>query len=269
MQNLNVKSPSSQRGKATPPDKTKSKLRFDYTPSKDGIDFNLLILFHGLAGDSKAPFTNLGKKLELPQTATLSIEGPEEIPFMDGCHAWYPAIDMMTGSLLGPSSPLRMKGLLRTRVLVTELIQHLIQDCGFDASRIFLFGFSQGGTVALDQALFGDIRNLGGVVSISGYLLEEEASQKPIGNGYGGYILITQGDKDATIGNKRTAEDRFKTVQKMCSSTAITSQVFIPGKDHAMPASKQEWQTIHTFFAERMPRRNLELENMADVYIVE
>lgn len=174
-----------------------------------------------------------------------------------------------TSPVLGPGSPLRMKGLLRTRALVTELIQHLIQDCGFNASRIFLFGFSQGGTVALDQALFGDIRNLGGVVSISGYLLEEQqASQKPVGNGYGGYILITQGDKDATIGNKRTAEDRFKAVQKMCSSTAITSHVFIPGKDHTMPSSKQEWQTIHAFFAERMPRRNLELENMADVYLV-
>lgn len=33
-----------------------------------------------------------------------------------------------------------------------------------------------------------------------------------------------------------------------------------------MPASQQEWRSIHAFFAKYMPRRNLQLENMADVY---
>ena len=102
-----------------------------------------------------------------------------------------------------------MKGLFRTRKLVTELLEHLINDCGFEAPRIFLFGFSQGGTVALDIALFGsEIRNLGGVISISGYLLEEQRTDKIIGNGYGGYILITQGEKDQVIGNRNKAEKR-------------------------------------------------------------
>lgn len=101
-----------------------------------------------------------------------------------------------------------MKGLIRTREYMTELLLHLTNDCGFDASRIFLFGFSQGGTVALDTALFGDIRNIGGVVSISGYLLEEQRNDKPRGQGYDGCILITQGEKDSVVGKKADAEKK-------------------------------------------------------------
>lgn len=110
--------------------------------------------------------------------------------------------------VLTPANPERMKGLLRTRNMMDELIQHLIEHSGFNPSNIFFFGFSQGGTVALDTVLFGKVRNLGGVVSISGYLLEEQRADRKIGDGYAGYILVTQGEKDATIGKKSEAEKR-------------------------------------------------------------
>lgn len=48
MQSINVQNPSLQRNKATPPNAGKVKLQFDYSPSQDGIDLNLLILLHGL-----------------------------------------------------------------------------------------------------------------------------------------------------------------------------------------------------------------------------
>lgn len=120
--------------------------------------------------------------------------------------------DMWWWIVLTPASPERFKGLTRTRQQLTELLQHLVDDCGFEPSRIFLFGFSQGGTVALDLALFGQIRNLGGVISISGYLLEEQENEKKIGNGYGGYILVTQGEKDSTIGPRSQAEKKVKDI---------------------------------------------------------
>lgn len=110
--------------------------------------------------------------------------------------------------VLTPANPERLKGLLRTRQLMDELLQHLINDCGFNPSNIFFFGFSQGGTVALDIVCFGKVRNLGGVVSISGYLLEEQRVDCKLGDGYAGYILITQGEKDGTIGSKSEAEKR-------------------------------------------------------------
>lgn len=265
MQSINVK----QVAKPTlvkKPDPKKVKLSFDYTPSADGIDFNLLVLLHGL-GDSKQPFTNLGKQLKLPQTATLSVQAPEPVPYMDGCFQWFPSFDMLTGDLLTPANPERMKGLLRTRQMMDVLLQHMV-DCGFNPSQIFFFGFSQGGTVALDSVCFGKIRNLGGVVSISGYLLEEQRVDRKLGDGYAGYILITQGEKDQTIGSKAEAEKRFKAVERQCASSAEISHIFITNKDHTMPASEREWRLIHTFFGKNMPRRNIELENMSDVYLV-
>ncbi|KAI9317413.1 Alpha/Beta hydrolase protein [Dichotomocladium elegans] len=207
MQSISVESPHSQKNRATPPSQKKCKLQFDYSPSADGIDFNLLILFHGL-GDSKGPFASLGTKLKLPQTATLAVQAPEPVPYLEGSFQWFPSFDFLTGEMLTSAHPERFKGLVRTRKLVAELLRHLVDDCGFEPTRIFLFGFSQGGTVALDQVLFGDIRNLGGVISISGYLLEEQHHEKKIENGYGGYILVTQGEKDRTIGNRATAEKK-------------------------------------------------------------
>jgi predicted esterase len=110
--------------------------------------------------------------------------------------------------VLTPADPNRMKGLVRTRTLLNKLIKHLINDCNYQPSNIFFFGFSQGGTVALDQVLFGDQKTLGGVVSISGYLLEEQAHEKIAGDKFKGNILVTQGDNDRTVGDKRTAEKK-------------------------------------------------------------
>lgn len=47
MQSINVQQ-APKANKATPPNAKKLKLSFDYTPSQDGIDHNLLVLLHGL-----------------------------------------------------------------------------------------------------------------------------------------------------------------------------------------------------------------------------
>ncbi|KAF7720867.1 hypothetical protein EC973_005888 [Apophysomyces ossiformis] len=266
MKQLNVQSASSNN-KAPRPDQTKCKLKFDYAPSSDNVDLNLLILLHGL-GDTSKPFARLASKLKLPQTATLAVQAPEPVPYMEDSYQWFPSFDVMTGHLLTSSDPRRMKGLMRTRELITELLKHLIDDCHFQPPNIFLFGFSQGATVALDVALLSDIRNLGGVVSISGYLLEEHTSLSKQDVGYDGYILVTQGEKDPVVGSKADAEKQFQVIQKFCSATAKTSQVFITNKGHTMASSEGEWRVIHTFFSDYMPRRNLQLESMADTYLV-
>ncbi|CEG73761.1 hypothetical protein RMATCC62417_09080 [Rhizopus microsporus] len=267
MQSIHVqKAASAIKNKAALPDPKKVDLKFDYSPSQDGIDHNLLILLHGL-GDSKTPFTRLGQQLKLPQTAIISIQGPEEVPYLDGCFQWFPSFNLLTGELLPPGHPEKMKGLLNTRSKINKLLEHLINDCNWNPPNIFLFGFSQGGTVALDIALFGKVRNLGGIISISGYLLEEQSTDSRIDEGYPGYILITQGERDETM-NKPIAETKFKQIKKLCSSSAEVSQAFIPNKGHTMPSTEQEWRLIHTFFGKNMPRRNIELENMSGVYLV-
>lgn len=106
---------------------------------------------------------------------------------------------------LTPSHPEQKKGIIKTRLLLTELIEHLIQDCQYKAPHIFLFGFSQGGTVALNQVLQGPIRNLGGVVSIAGYEPFLSFSHIPSVK-YDGPILILQGEKDPVVGSKANGE---------------------------------------------------------------
>ncbi|KAL0077520.1 Alpha/Beta hydrolase protein [Phycomyces blakesleeanus] len=268
MKDINVQTPpTAPRNKATPPQQSACHLLFDYKPSSDGIDLNLLILLHGL-GDTKTPFSALGPKLNLAQTATIAVQAPQPVPYMEDSYQWFPSFDFLTGNLLPPSNPERMKGMLRTRKWMAELLQHMVSVCGFAPSNIFFFGFSQGGSVALDTVLFGDIPNLGGVVSISGYLLEEQEKEKKVGTGYGGYILVTQGEKDGLVGSKASAEKKFKAIQRFCSPSAETSQIFITNKDHTMAHSEGEWRVIHTFFSKYLARRNIQLENMSDVYLV-
>lgn len=112
-----------------------------------------------------------------------------------------------------------MKGLTRTRALLSKLIQHAIQDCKYQPANIFFFGFSQGGTVALDQVIFGSHKSLGGVVSVSGYLLEEQAHEKVKDEKYKGNILVTQGDSDRTVGTKQAASKKVSLViVKYCNT---------------------------------------------------
>ena len=78
MQHLNVRSPPDETTVThSPPRESAIPVPFSYAQSDDGVDENLLILLHGL-GDTHAPFTNLGKQLKLPQTATLAIRAPEK-----------------------------------------------------------------------------------------------------------------------------------------------------------------------------------------------
>ncbi|KAG2173282.1 hypothetical protein INT43_004656 [Umbelopsis isabellina] len=249
------------------PSQSKSELSFTFTPSADKVNLNVLILLHGL-GDTEEPYKKLGINLKLPQTATMAVQAPEPVPYMDDGYQWFPSFDLLTGEMLPPSDPNRMKGLTRTRALLSKLIQHLIQDCRYQPSNIFFFGFSQGGTVALDQVMFGPHKSLGGVVSVSGYLLEEQANEKVTGEKYKGNILVTQGDNDRTVGTKQAASKKLDIIKKYCDPSAKVSHFFVPGKDHAMPKSQLEWRAIHTFFSINLARRNIELENMSDVYLV-
>lgn len=61
-------------------------------PSADGIDYNLLILLHGL-GDKPGPFARLAQQLALPQTASMALPGPLVVPETGGGRAWLTAFD--------------------------------------------------------------------------------------------------------------------------------------------------------------------------------
>ena len=91
--NLTIRSDSEGSDRVKPRPKSSSiPVSFDYCPSDDGTDENLLILLHGLGafngifverlshiitGDTHIPFGKLGRSFKLPQTATLALRAPE------------------------------------------------------------------------------------------------------------------------------------------------------------------------------------------------
>lgn len=59
-----------------------------YVKAADGIEENILLLLHG-RGDKPAPYAQLARKMELPQTSALAIAGPLSVPFTNIGRAWF------------------------------------------------------------------------------------------------------------------------------------------------------------------------------------
>jgi len=146
-------------------------LKHIYQPSDDGSDENLLILLHGL-GDTNVPFSKLGRQLHLPQTATLAVRAPEKVPYLyEEAYQWCESFDNF-GELLARPNPSNVLELLG------KLLDHLVQDCQWAPSKIHLFGFGQGGSIAVELGLrwwkshWGSLHmRLGSIASIGGPLL--------------------------------------------------------------------------------------------------
>ncbi|KDN50646.1 hypothetical protein RSAG8_01144, partial [Rhizoctonia solani AG-8 WAC10335] len=86
-------------------------LEFVYFPSDDGVDENLMIVLHGL-GDTMAPFVRTAKQWKLPQTATLVLQAPELIPFLEQgeeMYQWYTSFTSL-GELIERPNPLPAVG---------------------------------------------------------------------------------------------------------------------------------------------------------------
>jgi poly(3-hydroxybutyrate) depolymerase len=163
---------------------------FLYKASADGADTSVLLLLHGL-GDAPQPFLALGEKMALPQCALLAVQAP--IPLLDLGWQWYPGFDSQ-GAPLATGSPLQQTGLVKVRAMLHRLVQALSATHGWDRRDVYMLGFSQGGTVALDFA-FAEASNdggsisgndrgaLGGVVSVSGPLFEWHCTAGSAGAG--------------------------------------------------------------------------------------
>ncbi|KAH9441534.1 hypothetical protein Pst134EA_032925 [Puccinia striiformis f. sp. tritici] len=150
---LHLHPPTSSRSAATKPRPTFPQLSpapvFDYCPSADGVDTNLLIFFHGL-GDTQIPFGNLGRKLNLPQTASMSIRAFERVPFLEEeAYQWWESFDI-TGALITNPNP--SSSLAKLMAILDRLTS---EELGWKAEDIHLFGFAQGGVVSPSLACNG------------------------------------------------------------------------------------------------------------------
>src|SRR4051812_28303465 len=127
---------------------------------------------------------------------------------------------------LPQTHPSCLQGLLRTRSLLADLLEHITGYCGFPSQNIILFGFSQGGTIALDVALSSSAR-VGGVVSISGYLMDGQ-DKAPVTDRGGLRILVTHGNDDKVV-PKETAIGKLADLKKVAGFDAV-EYVFVEGK---------------------------------------
>lgn len=240
------------------PSSTKSEL------VKDG---NLVILLHGL-GDTAANFVHFGVKLQLPNTSVVAIQAPYPladlmIPGLDEGHMWFPSFDLLTGEAIDPDS-----GII-TR-LVTSLFEFICDSflskdgitttensiSKWDSKRIFVLGFSQGGSVALELAasLSNISLEFGGIVSISGppflhspFLSSSSSSSSPLPLTA---LLVTHGELDNQEVSINEAQARFDRLQRKYPNIARFFPV--PQKAHSMPKCSVEMRVIMEFLSRRL-----------------
>lgn len=148
--------------------------------TSDSHSANLLLLLHGRGEASPTPFAKFAKSISLPHTTCVSLLGNRPLPFGLEGKEWFENNDPETGDALpkdGKDSR-RIESLQKTVHQLLAFIEALTteskQGLHFQSHRIHLFGFSDGGTVALEVALrrFGEKR-LGGCSVVAASLLPE------------------------------------------------------------------------------------------------
>ena len=262
---------------------------YNYQHSHDGVDENLLILFHG-AGDTHHAYSSLGRKMELPQTAILSLGASlsldlsyeslsadtsskfVELPFDLG-HTWFKEMDYeLTGEILPRDHQHRLKSLRHALDLLELILSSLTganddkhegayESISWVPERIFLFGFSAGACLAMEICrmwMNSGRLPLGGAICIAGGIRTElELLGIPISNERNKPtdVLIITGDNDETYPKQ---------------AALLSKQLYHPshvqlhvqkGKGHSMIGSKDEMQLIMEFLSQRLVRRFVSMES--------
>ena len=247
---------------------------FDYCPSPDGTDANLLVMFHGL-GDSPTPFTKLGKQFSLPQTALLALRAPFALPLELG-YGWFECIDLAKGDFIQPQrgEKRRVQSLQRCLAELDKVLEVLL-TCGWAHRELFLFGYSQGGTVAMEWTLHGH-KAFGGVVAVAAGLVEERQwselwppesfdSNVPTASSSTEIpassvdCLIIAGHRDTTV-SPRWAK-------KSALLWGDAAEVAFFDKKHDMLRSPEEAKAVMTFFGSRLVRISA-WEQDPDVHLI-
>ncbi|KIW99376.1 uncharacterized protein Z518_11364 [Rhinocladiella mackenziei CBS 650.93] len=132
---------------------------------------NAILFLPGL-GDMAANFSSFARALNLPDAMTITLNPPVPLPFPLGPgYQWSEdlQVDSTTGDLDLDSSLTRAVELVAQDVIAKVLIDKL----KYRPEQIHLFGFGQGGSVALSVPLHSSLSaqsSLGGIISIGGGL---------------------------------------------------------------------------------------------------
>ncbi|GAA5837236.1 hypothetical protein JCM11251_004942 [Rhodosporidiobolus azoricus] len=255
-----------------------SLARFQYSPSRDGTDSNLFILFHGL-GDTCQPFFQLGQSLNLPQTAVLALQGPERVPLLEeDAWQWWESFTPL-GELIPNPNP------SATLHLLLPVLEHLVAPiappsttsssssspssfstspstrpgCGWSPSQIHLFGYQQGASLAGELALAFSRAHpsspLGSLVAVSAPLLSH-----PTGAGK------KCATKIALV--HRQGEERMVQAASWKKGFEMIREIKLEsGREReGMPRGVGEWREIMRFWSEVLLRRSALETDGGEVY---
>ncbi|ORY71157.1 Alpha/Beta hydrolase protein [Pseudomassariella vexata] len=254
----------------------------DFAPLSPALNFTLtypevpetttaiLLIFHGL-GDSEVSFTTFAKSIALPGVLAITVRGVSPLPpallgMTDEEAATSPTKHFHWGDDLtlapdtGELDP--DPGFAKAEELVLGRLvrETLITKCGWDVRDILLFGFGQGGTLALGLA--SRLRGGERVVDVT----EGEGAQE--GKVFKGTVSIG-GPLPASMVPTVSARDKSRTPALVChgrSSEAVDDEAmevlkkeFVDvrevkwGKGNdGMPMNRDEMLPIMQFFAERL-----------------
>lgn len=228
----------------------------------------IFILFHGL-GDSEAPFASFAKNINLPGVLAISVRGVSPLPpALFGTLVSEPAgppknfhwgDDLAISPSTGDLDP--DPGFSKAENLVYgKLIREtLIEKCGWETNDILLFGFGQGGSLAL--GLSSKIRQGERVVDVT----EGNGATSTTFKG----VVTIGGPLPTSMIPTISARDKSRTPVLVCHGTsseyldedaidllkkefADVREVKWNKPDDDMPRNKNEMLPIMQFFAERL-----------------
>ncbi|KAI1633549.1 Alpha/Beta hydrolase protein [Biscogniauxia mediterranea] len=229
----------------------------------------ILILFHGL-GDSETSFTTLAKNMNLPGVLAISVRGVSPLPpAMLGqpdsdaagpTKHFYWGDDLTLSTITGDLDPDPGFSKAEQLVLGKLIRETLIEKCGWETNDILLFGFGQGGSLAL--GLSSKLRGGERVVDVT------EGGSKDIGLAFKGALSIG-GPLPPSMIPTLSVREKARTPVLVChgkeseavdaNAMDVIKQEFADARevkwrknDDSMPKNRDEMLPIMQFFAERL-----------------
>ncbi|KAI1823162.1 alpha/beta-hydrolase [Xylaria intraflava] len=228
---------------------------------------SILILFHGL-GDSDASFAAFARNLNLPGVLAISVRGISPLPpallGLPDSDAGAPTNHFHWGDdlTLSPTGDLDPDpGFSKAQQLILEELvrKTLIGTCGWETNDILLFGFGQGGSLAL--GLSSRLRNGERIVDVTEGGITNGAAFKgvvSIGGGLPSSMIPTLSAREkartpALICHGRNSESvDVDAIELLRQEFVDIREVKWTKADDGMPKNREEMLPIMQFFAERL-----------------
>lgn len=179
--------------------------------------------------------------MSLPETACIAVQAPNPLPFDLGGFHWGDDLifDQNTGEM-----DVDTGFKTSTRLILDSVIRDgLISKCGYRARDIMIFGFAQGGMVALQAAAEFEGEELGGVISV-GAVLSLSLPLQALHKKSKTPILVCKSTKGSVVTSG--AISKFKDAFEF-----VEIKEWKKNGD-GMPSNREEMMPIMQFFARRL-----------------